>query len=113
MLDHIDVLTSELKCGLRFFLQGTAQVGLADCEGSTDMVYHWLRVQMLSSAELPRHEQKNLSHRRHHNSQEDEHRPRATVNTGSVSELSVWLTQKVCVVSAVTSRGLCFKSQRQ
>lgn len=45
------------------------------------MVYHWLRVQMLSGAELPRHEQKNLSHRRHHNNQEDEHRPRATVNT--------------------------------
>uniref|UniRef100_A0A7N8XPQ7 WWC family member 3 n=1 Tax=Mastacembelus armatus TaxID=205130 RepID=A0A7N8XPQ7_9TELE len=45
-------------------LLGTTQVSLADCEGSTEMAYHWLRVQMLT--ELPRPEQKNLSHRRHH-----------------------------------------------
>ncbi|XP_030289616.1 protein WWC3 isoform X1 [Sparus aurata] len=58
-------------------LLGTAQVSLADCEGSAEMVYHWLRVQMLSGTELPRPEHKSLSHRRHHDSQEDEHRPRA------------------------------------
>nr|XP_046246607.1 protein WWC3 isoform X1 [Scatophagus argus] len=58
-------------------LLGTAQVSLADCEGSSEMVYHWLRVQMLSGTELPRPEQKILSHRRHHDSQEDEQRPRA------------------------------------
>ncbi|KAK2835914.1 hypothetical protein Q5P01_016398 [Channa striata] len=55
-------------------LLGTAQVGLADCEESPEMVYHWLRVQMLSGTELHRPEQK--SHRRHHDSQEDEQRPR-------------------------------------
>ncbi|XP_070764909.1 protein WWC3 [Enoplosus armatus] len=57
-------------------LLGTAQLSLADCEGSAEMVYHWLRVQMLSGTELPRPEQKSLSHRRHHDSQEDEQRPR-------------------------------------
>ncbi|XP_056893986.1 protein WWC3 isoform X2 [Takifugu flavidus] len=57
-------------------LLGTAQVSLADCEGSVEMVYHWLRVQMLSGPEFPKYEQKNLSHRRHHDSQEDEQRPR-------------------------------------
>ncbi|XP_026160518.1 protein WWC3 isoform X5 [Mastacembelus armatus] len=56
-------------------LLGTTQVSLADCEGSTEMAYHWLRVQMLT--ELPRPEQKNLSHRRHHDSQDDEQRSRA------------------------------------
>uniref|UniRef100_A0A8D0AT88 WWC family member 3 n=1 Tax=Sander lucioperca TaxID=283035 RepID=A0A8D0AT88_SANLU len=64
-------------------LLGTAQVSLADCEGSAEMAYHWLRVQMLSGAELPRPEQKSASHRRHHNSQEDEQRLRAMVNTQS------------------------------
>ncbi|XP_070688069.1 protein WWC3 [Pempheris klunzingeri] len=59
-------------------LLGTAQLSLADCEGSAEMVYHWLRVQMLSGTELTRPEQKSLSHRRHHDSQEDEQRPRAT-----------------------------------
>ncbi|KAM3620638.1 uncharacterized protein V6R79_026255 [Siganus canaliculatus] len=58
-------------------LLGTAQVNLADCEGSAVMVYHWLRVQMLSGTELVRPEQKSLNHRRHHDSQEEEHRPRA------------------------------------
>ncbi|TDH08098.1 hypothetical protein EPR50_G00094170 [Perca flavescens] len=58
-------------------LLGTAQVSLADCEGSAEMAYHWLRVQMLSGAELPRPEQKSASHRRHHNSQEEEQRLRA------------------------------------
>ena len=62
-------------------VQGTAQLSLADCEGGAEMVYHWLRVQMLSGTELPRHEQKNLSHRRHQDGQEDEQRPRAMVNT--------------------------------
>lgn len=56
--------------------QGTAQVSLADCEGSGEMVYHWLRVQMLSGAEF----QKNPSHRRHHDNHDDEPRPRMTVN---------------------------------
>ncbi|XP_028258744.1 protein WWC3 [Parambassis ranga] len=60
-------------------LLGTAQVSLADCEGSAEMVYHWLRAQMVSSgAESQRPEQKNLLHRRHHDGQEDEQRPRAT-----------------------------------
>uniref|UniRef100_A0A3Q3W167 WW domain-containing protein n=1 Tax=Mola mola TaxID=94237 RepID=A0A3Q3W167_MOLML len=62
-------------------LLGTAQLSLADCEGGAEMVYHWLRVQMLSGTELPRHEQKNLSHRRHQDGQEDEQRPRDTVCT--------------------------------
>ncbi|XP_059197787.1 protein WWC3 [Centropristis striata] len=57
-------------------LLGTAQVSLADCEGSVEMVYHWLRVQMLSGTEMLRPEQKSLNHRRHHDSQEDEQRPR-------------------------------------
>lgn len=55
-------------------------MSLADCEGSAEMVYHWLGVQMLSGMELPRPEQKSISHRRHHDSQEDEQRPRAMVN---------------------------------
>ncbi|XP_034736674.1 protein WWC3 [Etheostoma cragini] len=59
-------------------LLGTAQVSLADCEGSAEMAYHWLRVQMLSGAEPPRPEQKSASHRRLPNSQEDEQRLRAT-----------------------------------
>ncbi|TKS75011.1 Protein WWC3 [Collichthys lucidus] len=58
-------------------LLGTAQVSLADCEGSAEMVYHWLRVQMLGGTELPRPEQKSLGQRRHHDNQEDEQRPRA------------------------------------
>lgn len=58
-------------------LLGKAQVSLADCEGSAEMVYHSLQVQMLSGTELPRPEQKNLSHRRQHDGQEDEQRPRA------------------------------------
>uniref|UniRef100_A0A8P4G8H2 WWC family member 3 n=1 Tax=Dicentrarchus labrax TaxID=13489 RepID=A0A8P4G8H2_DICLA len=61
-------------------LLGTAQVSLAECEGSAEMVYHWLRVQMLCGTELPRLEQKGLSHRRHHDSQEEEQRPRPMVN---------------------------------
>uniref|UniRef100_A0A4W6DYN8 WWC family member 3 n=1 Tax=Lates calcarifer TaxID=8187 RepID=A0A4W6DYN8_LATCA len=64
-------------------LLGTAQVSLADCEGSSEMVYHWLRVQMLSGTELPRPEQKSISHRRHHDGHEDEQRPRAMVNTST------------------------------
>ncbi|KAG7228863.1 hypothetical protein INR49_008641 [Caranx melampygus] len=61
-------------------LLGTAQVSLADCESSADMVYHWLRVQMLSGTEATRPEQKTLSHRRHHDGQEDEQRPRVMDN---------------------------------
>uniref|UniRef100_A0A3Q3GIU2 WWC family member 3 n=1 Tax=Labrus bergylta TaxID=56723 RepID=A0A3Q3GIU2_9LABR len=57
---------------------GTAQLSLAECEGSVEMVYHWLRVQVLSGTELPRPEQKSFSHRRQQDSQEDEQRPRAT-----------------------------------
>ncbi|XP_029988396.1 protein WWC3 isoform X1 [Sphaeramia orbicularis] len=57
-------------------LLGKAQVSLADCEGSAEMVYHSLQVQMLSGTELPRPEQKNLSHRRQHDGQEEEQRPR-------------------------------------
>ncbi|KAM9383754.1 protein WWC3 isoform 2-T2 [Pholidichthys leucotaenia] len=58
-------------------LLGTAQVSLADCEGSLEMVYHWLRVQMLSGTESQRPEQKSLSSRRHHNGQDDDQRLRA------------------------------------
>lgn len=83
MLDNTAVLISKFIIFFLVFLQGTAQVSLADCEGSAEMVYHWLRVQMLSVAELPRQEQKNLSHRRHHDSQEDEQKPRTMVNTRS------------------------------
>lgn len=61
-------------------LQGTAQVSLADCEGSAEMVYHWLRVQMYSGTELQRPEQKSLVHRRQHDGMEEEQRPRAMVN---------------------------------
>lgn len=62
------------------FVKGTAQVSLADCEGSAEMGYHWLRVQMLSGMEFPKYEQKNLSHRRHHDNQEEEQRLRTMVN---------------------------------
>ncbi|KAM7388631.1 hypothetical protein PAMP_024795 [Pampus punctatissimus] len=58
-------------------LLGTTQVSLADCEGSTEMVYHWLRVQMFSGTEMQRPEQNVLRHRRQHDGQEDEQRPRA------------------------------------
>ncbi|XP_047443230.1 protein WWC3 [Mugil cephalus] len=58
-------------------LLGTAQVSLANCEGSSEMVYHWLRVQMLSGTESQRPEQKSLGHRRHHNGQDDEQRARS------------------------------------
>ncbi|XP_069006885.1 protein WWC3 isoform X1 [Embiotoca jacksoni] len=56
-------------------LLGTSQVSLADCEGSAEMVYHWLRVHMLSGTESQRPEQKIL--RRHHDGQDDEQRSRA------------------------------------
>ncbi|CAJ1059890.1 protein WWC3 [Xyrichtys novacula] len=62
-------------------LLGTAQLSLAECEGSAEMVYHWLRVQLLSGPELNRTEQKSFSHRRHQDSQEDEQRHRASVST--------------------------------
>ncbi|XP_041862108.1 protein WWC3 [Melanotaenia boesemani] len=65
-------------------LLGTAQVSLADCEGSAEMVYHWLRVHMLNGTELQRPEQKSLSHRRHHDGQDDEHRPRAMDNMSNL-----------------------------
>ncbi|XP_077440204.1 protein WWC3 isoform X2 [Vanacampus margaritifer] len=50
-------------------LLGRAQVGLAECEGSAEMVYHWLRVQMF--------EPRGQGQRRHHDGPEDEHRQRA------------------------------------
>ncbi|XP_071368818.1 protein WWC3 isoform X1 [Centroberyx affinis] len=59
-------------------LLGTAQVSLAECEGSTEMVFRWLRVQTLSGTELARPEHKSLGQRRQHDSQEEEQRPRAT-----------------------------------
>lgn len=67
--------------------QGTAQVSLADCEGAAEMVYHWLRLQMLSGAESQRPEQKSLSHRRHHDNQEEEQRPRTTLQDVACSPL--------------------------
>ncbi|XP_077463837.1 protein WWC3 isoform X2 [Stigmatopora argus] len=57
-------------------LLGQAQVGLADCEGSAEMVYHWLRVQMFGGAEPHRQ-------RRHHDGTEDEHGARATESAPS------------------------------
>ncbi|KAM9762013.1 protein WWC3 [Menidia menidia] len=65
-------------------LLGTAQVGLADCEGSAEMVYHWLRVQMLNGPEGQRPEQKGMVHRRHLDIQDEEHRPRAMDTLGSL-----------------------------
>ncbi|XP_056131915.1 protein WWC3 isoform X3 [Lampris incognitus] len=59
-------------------LLGTAQVSLVECEGSTEMVFCWLRVQMLGGAELPRPEQKSLGHSKQHDSQEEDQRPRAS-----------------------------------
>ncbi|MEQ2167303.1 hypothetical protein GOODEAATRI_002793, partial [Goodea atripinnis] len=58
-------------------LLGTAKLSLADCEGSAEMVYHWLRVQILSGTDSKRLEQKSLNNRRNNDSQEDEPRPRA------------------------------------
>lgn len=58
-------------------VQGTAQLSLADCEGSAEMVYRWLPVQVLT--ETPRHEQKNPNQRRLLDGQDDEPRPRAQV----------------------------------
>lgn len=81
------------------FLQGTAQLSLADCEGSAEMVYHWLPVQMLS--EIPRHEQKNLSHRRLHDNHDDEQRPRATVVTSHVPLTAVCC---VCVLLSCSTK---------
>ncbi|XP_027883053.1 protein WWC3 isoform X1 [Xiphophorus couchianus] len=63
-------------------LLGTAKLSLADCEGSADMVYHWLRVQMLTDS------QKALYSRRTHDSQEDEARPRATDAVGNLPSRS-------------------------
>lgn len=64
-------------CVCLVLLQGTAQLSLADCEGSAEMVYRWLPVQMLT--ETPRHEQKNPNQRRLHDGQDDESRARAQV----------------------------------
>ncbi|XP_047231769.1 protein WWC3 isoform X3 [Girardinichthys multiradiatus] len=58
-------------------LLGTAKLSLADCEGSAEMVYHWLRVQILSGTDSQRLEQKSLNNRRNNDSQEDEPRTRA------------------------------------
>ncbi|XP_019752647.1 protein WWC3 [Hippocampus comes] len=58
-------------------LLGIARVGLAECEESADMIYHWLKVQMLGGAEPPRPELRAEGQRRHHDGPEDEHRPRA------------------------------------
>ncbi|XP_056459697.1 protein WWC3 [Gadus chalcogrammus] len=51
-------------------LLGTAQLGLADCEGGLEMVFHWLRVQMVGGAEQRSHS------RQQHDGQEDEFRAR-------------------------------------
>uniref|UniRef100_A0A3Q4GVF0 WWC family member 3 n=1 Tax=Neolamprologus brichardi TaxID=32507 RepID=A0A3Q4GVF0_NEOBR len=58
-------------------LLGKAQVSLADCEGSPEMVYHWLRVQMLNGTESQRPEQRSVIQRRHQDGQVDEQRPGA------------------------------------
>ncbi|XP_061634157.1 protein WWC3 [Phyllopteryx taeniolatus] len=62
-------------------LLGRAQVGLAECEGTSEMVYHWLRVQMFTGAEPQRPELRGQGQRRHHDGPEDEHRPRAQEST--------------------------------
>ncbi|KAM3876459.1 protein WWC3 [Diretmus argenteus] len=59
-------------------LLGTAQLSLADCEGSAEMVFRWLRVQTTLGGTDLRPEQKSLIHRRQHDNQEEEQRPRAT-----------------------------------
>ncbi|XP_029906138.1 protein WWC3 [Myripristis murdjan] len=95
-------------------LLGTAQVSLADCEGSTEMVFRWLRVQMLSGTELSRPEHKSLSHRRQHDSQEEEQRPRATdtlctmlsrTTTTHLEEASAELEKKEEPGEAVSERS--------
>ncbi|KAM6921361.1 protein WWC3 [Xenentodon cancila] len=58
-------------------LLGTAQLSLADCERSAEMVYHWLQVHMLSGIESQRPEQRSVGHRRNQDSQDEEQRPRA------------------------------------
>ncbi|KAA8589699.1 hypothetical protein FQN60_013064 [Etheostoma spectabile] len=95
-------------------LLGTAQVSLADCEGSAEMAYHWLRVQMLSGAELPRPEQKSA---RHHRSQEDEQRLRAALLAYGLQVCSLsksWQAESVdsgcsnsTAFTAPFSEGLC------
>ncbi|KAM4739434.1 protein WWC3 [Anableps anableps] len=60
-------------------LLGTVKMSLADCEGSAEMVYHWLRVQMLSGADS----QKTLN-RRNLDNQEDEARSRAMDTVGNL-----------------------------
>ncbi|KAM9797588.1 protein WWC3 isoform 1-T1 [Syngnathus typhle] len=74
-------------------LLGRAQVGLAECEGSTEMVYHWLRVQMFSGAEPQRPEVRGQGQRRPHDGPEDEHRPRAP-DYCHVSEMGFSPTQE-------------------
>ncbi|CAL8393969.1 unnamed protein product [Boreogadus saida] len=51
-------------------LLGTAQLGLADCEGGLEMAFHWLRVQMVGGAEQRSHSRQQLD------GQEDEFRAR-------------------------------------
>uniref|UniRef100_A0A669DZQ3 WWC family member 3 n=1 Tax=Oreochromis niloticus TaxID=8128 RepID=A0A669DZQ3_ORENI len=100
-------------------LLGKAQVSLADCEGSPEMVYHWLRVQMLSGTESQRPEQRNVIQRRHQDGQVDEQRPGAMVNifylvnNSSVRKQS-WQAESVdngcsnsIAFAAPCSEGLC------
>ncbi|XP_061743737.1 protein WWC3 isoform X4 [Nerophis ophidion] len=77
-------------------LLGTAQLGLVDCEGSADMVYHWLRVHMFSgAAESHRAELRSLSQRRHQDGTEDDHRPRAAESVCTLlSRTSVRLEER-------------------
>ncbi|XP_061680435.1 protein WWC3 [Syngnathoides biaculeatus] len=62
-------------------LLGRAQVGLAECEGSSEMVYHWLRVQMFGGAEP----QRGQGQRRLHDGPDDEHRPRVQESSCGLS----------------------------
>uniref|UniRef100_G3PLP8 WWC family member 3 n=1 Tax=Gasterosteus aculeatus aculeatus TaxID=481459 RepID=G3PLP8_GASAC len=59
-------------------LLGSAQMSLADCEGSAEMVYHWLRTPS-GTPETTCPEQKGAGLRRRLDSQEEELRARATV----------------------------------
>uniref|UniRef100_A0AAQ5Z1K9 WW domain-containing protein n=1 Tax=Amphiprion ocellaris TaxID=80972 RepID=A0AAQ5Z1K9_AMPOC len=102
-------------------LLGTAQVSLADCEGSAEMIYHWLRVQMLGGTESQRPEQKSLSHRRHHDGQDEDQRPRAMLQRlekkdepGEAASERSWQAESVdsgcsnsTAFTAPCSEGLC------
>uniref|UniRef100_A0A3Q2VDH0 WWC family member 3 n=1 Tax=Haplochromis burtoni TaxID=8153 RepID=A0A3Q2VDH0_HAPBU len=98
-------------------LLGKAQVSLADCEGSPEMVYHWLRVQMLNGTESQRPEQRNVIQRRHQDGQVDEQRPgerEKKDEPGEAASERSWQAESVdsgcsnsIAFAAPCSEGLC------